>query len=564
MKIFGRILQILGAIAALAMAYFVLGPAGGITEISGAVSGNDWVSVLDVVLIFLLAELLPILLLLIGGLTVRSAKNKQQNEQMRRQLEAMQRERMQSASPVPVQPAQETPVQTVVQTAVTARKVVDVPDFLAEEPESRGEAPIPPEEAPVSEKELERELAKQARKEKTSAAVHAFSEKAKGFADTVKNAGSTTGTSGYGVIAGVILLINALSLLLRIGSSFRAGFWGGLLVLLYLVFYSVAGVELLRKKTDGLFVAALGGVSVLEFLSFVTGFFGKRYYVYQWSWRDNVDYRFEFLTVLPYLAAAAAAAGLFALALIHGTELAPQHREKTRKQWYVPAVCAYAGGVLWILYLAMQGLGMIEWTPMVNVLSAFLSEAFLGTGFLFAGMWITYPDGLPRQEARTEDLCDQDDLPAAAYCGLFEHMMLLLLTFGIWPLIWIYRTTRNLNSVEGESVRSPVKKLLLCMFVPFYLPYWMYQSAIRADKLAKRRGMEDDISVWCLITAFLMPLIPYILIQNRMNEILKREPAAAAGAVSDASQLRTFKKLLDDGVITEEDYEAKKRQILGI
>lgn len=55
MKIFGRILQILGAIAALAMAYFVLGPAGGITEISGAVSGNDWVSVLDVVLIFLLA-----------------------------------------------------------------------------------------------------------------------------------------------------------------------------------------------------------------------------------------------------------------------------------------------------------------------------------------------------------------------------------------------------------------------------------------------------------------------------------------------------------------------------
>ena len=49
-----------------------------------------------------------------------------------------------------------------------------------------------------------------------------------------------------------------------------------------------------------------------------------------------------------------------------------------------------------------------------------------------------------------------------------------------------------------------------------------------------------------------------------MNEILKREPAAAAGAVSDASQLHTFKKLLDDGVITEEDYEAKKRQILGI
>ncbi len=33
---------------------------------------------------------------------------------------------------------------------------------------------------------------------------------------------------------------------------------------------------------------------------------------------------------------------------------------------------------------------------------------------------------------------------------------------------------------------------------------------------------------------------------------------------SDADELRKFKQLLDDGIITEEEYNAKKKQILGI
>lgn len=34
--------------------------------------------------------------------------------------------------------------------------------------------------------------------------------------------------------------------------------------------------------------------------------------------------------------------------------------------------------------------------------------------------------------------------------------------------------------------------------------------------------------------------------------------------MSEAEQIREFKGLLDDGIITEEEFEAKKRQLLGI
>lgn len=39
---------------------------------------------------------------------------------------------------------------------------------------------------------------------------------------------------------------------------------------------------------------------------------------------------------------------------------------------------------------------------------------------------------------------------------------------------------------------------------------------------------------------------------------------AGGGGVSEADELAKFKKLLDDGVITAAEFEAKKKQILGI
>lgn len=118
---------------------------------------------------------------------------------------------------------------------------------------------------------------------------------------------------------------------------------------------------------------------------------------------------------------------------------------------------------------------------------------------------------VPKVEVSANDPSAKFDLAA--------HVLLILFGLGIWYQIWIYRVTRYLNCLPDEEYRHPGAKLLLCMFVPFYHIYWTYKSAQRIDKLADSVGVTSDLSVVCLILAILFPVIPPILMQNKINKI---------------------------------------------
>lgn len=205
--------------------------------------------------------------------------------------------------------------------------------------------------------------------------------------------------------------------------------------------------------------------------------------------------------------------------------------------------------------------------------------------------------GSQRQAAPSGTAC----LPREAYFGMFGHVMLLLFTLGIWYLIWIYRTTKYLNADESEEPRNPTTKLLLCMFIPFYIIYWTYKSAQRADRLCADAGMNSDITTACLILAIFIPIVPPILIQDKMNklsggELQRPQPqyqhrpqtAEARPQVQRQSEhrhtpetpaappkrptidestvieLQAYKELLDMGVVTKEEFERKKRELLNL
>ena len=167
-----------------------------------------------------------------------------------------------------------------------------------------------------------------------------------------------------------------------------------------------------------------------------------------------------------------------------------------------------------------------------------------------------------------------------AYCGMAKHILLLLFTFGIWPLIWVYRMTRYTNAVKDEPERNPTTKLLLCMFIPFYSIYWTYKTAQRIDKLAAAKSVSSDIATLCLILEFFIPIVPMILMQDKLNSVVTArsvppqapqysQPQEAAyaqpqTASSVADELKTYKDLLDSGVLTQEEFDAKKKQLLGL
>ncbi len=208
-----------------------------------------------------------------------------------------------------------------------------------------------------------------------------------------------------------------------------------------------------------------------------------------------------------------------------------------------------------------------------------LSVLMEAAGMLFMAMWAV--DGIEVQETATPVAKNGPVAYGAttgdwAYCGLVKHILLLIFTFGIWYFIWIYRMTGYLNQVKDEPERNPTTKLLLCLFVPFYSIYWVYKSAQRIDKLAALKGVRSDLSTICLILAIFIGIIPPILMQDKINEIITagngtiHSEQHTAQAVSPqvnfgaAEELKTYKELLDSGVITQEEFDAKKKQLLNL
>ena len=212
--------------------------------------------------------------------------------------------------------------------------------------------------------------------------------------------------------------------------------------------------------------------------------------------------------------------------------------------------------------------GMID-PGLVSIVGYFWTTLFFAAALWLTARWIAYPYGTDKAAASGATGAAAGD----GYVSMGKCVLLLLFTFGIYYLVWIYRTTGYLNRVDDEPPRNPTTKLLLCMFVPFYSIYWMYKSAQRVDKLAQARGIPSDLSTLCLILAIFISFIPPMLMQDKINQIALAEngvqppqPASmrAAPPVSVPEELKAYKELLDSGAITQEEYEQKKKQLLGL
>lgn len=161
-----------------------------------------------------------------------------------------------------------------------------------------------------------------------------------------------------------------------------------------------------------------------------------------------------------------------------------------------------------------------------------------------------------------------------SYKSLVPHVLLLIFICGIYYLVWIYRTTDSLNACKNEDYRTPINKLLLCIFVPFYSIYWTYKSAHRIDTLGYEKGIQGETATLSLILSLFVPILPPILMQSKLNSVIMADSASPAVATAmqytakpvdnGYNDLEKLKELYDKGVITEEEFTEKKKQVLGI
>ena len=186
------------------------------------------------------------------------------------------------------------------------------------------------------------------------------------------------------------------------------------------------------------------------------------------------------------------------------------------------------------------------------------------------------------------------EVKSIGLCVLFS-----LLTFGIYWLVWKYKLIKKIKLLNNDN-SSSVGEFLLCTFVPFYIFYWYYTRATKIEIGARAYGIRisNNNIIYLVLSIFGLSIVCDALIQNDLNTIagvfnsgrvvydpnmkvetpsplIVDEPVPvvtpsvaptpiepAKPTVSIVDQIREIASLRDAGILTEEEFQAKKTELL--
>ena len=180
--------------------------------------------------------------------------------------------------------------------------------------------------------------------------------------------------------------------------------------------------------------------------------------------------------------------------------------------------------------------------------------------------------GVLESVSQNVELSTVDTHYEEGYREMAVHVLLLLFTFGIYLYVWIYKTTKFTNTLPNAQYRDPTTKLLLCLFVPFYIIYWTSKTCNDIERFSKSRSIPCNIQTLCVVLSFFIPVVVPIIMQSKLNDVIQsiinplpvQQDSKRATDNEMIDALRQYKKLLDTGVLTQEEFDAKKKQLLGL
>lgn len=178
------------------------------------------------------------------------------------------------------------------------------------------------------------------------------------------------------------------------------------------------------------------------------------------------------------------------------------------------------------------------------------------------------------------------DIYINAHCSLLKYILLSIFTLGIWHCIWIHYTTKFLNTTSNTERYNPTNKLLLCIFIPFYIVFWIYKHCQKINILSQSKGINStDTTSICTIIGIFSPILAGVFMQDKINHIIESKnniiasknitiSSPSTGYVYNGSgfakkqnnieEIKKYKELLDMNIITQEEFDAKKKQLLGL
>lgn len=282
------------------------------------------------------------------------------------------------------------------------------------------------------------------------------------------------------------------------------------------------GLGLMKKKRDKSITLGIAIIAAAVLARLIFGFdpASHRYMIYSYSYRNGPSYSFSFWLLLPYLLECAGYVLwlVFAHFLLNTED--GQKQAQAKKLWFLPFSLLAAKlptGILSIFF-AHTGIDIFA-SGFTGLIRYLLETAFV----LEAMLWLAFPEGLETSAS---------EYHGGGYKSMIPHLLLCLLTLGIYQLIWICRVTKYLNArIDSEPAMKPWHQVVACLFVPFYMLYWTYKCAQRLDVVARERGAQSNLTMICTILqlfSFYNIILPSILMQDKINTLALLENGEVA------------------------------------
>ena len=106
-------------------------------------------------------------------------------------------------------------------------------------------------------------------------------------------------------------------------------------------------------------------------------------------------------------------------------------------------------------------------------------------------------------------------------------IILSLVTCGLYPLYWYYRTSGDIQSALGTYDTEPgVEVVLIVVTCGIYVIYWWYKYGTRVMELQRLRGapVRDNVLLYTLLSAVgawlgWMDLVNMAIMQSDLNDL---------------------------------------------
>lgn len=117
------------------------------------------------------------------------------------------------------------------------------------------------------------------------------------------------------------------------------------------------------------------------------------------------------------------------------------------------------------------------------------------------------------------------------------------------------------EGVEGEVLRN-LKRIKMSLPYDRIAQVNLVRSIITADLEIVNKGGSDNLTIKGLKKSQAEEAKK--LIESKIQEAMRRQQSPTRGGASIADEIKKFAELRDSGILTEEEFQAKKRDLLGM